>query len=113
MCVTSLSVADLALYLLECVIDVEKRQMITVDVGKTKLGVVGSLLRLVRPNEALRHGEHGRDGEDLVGTIVLARRNQHFGELWIERKFGHDGAKFSQIAVIVQGSQIVEKPLRL
>ena len=66
------TVVYLALNLLECVIDVEKRQMIAVDVGKTKLGVVGSLLRLVRPNEALWHGKHGRDGEDLVGTIVLA-----------------------------------------
>ena len=107
------TVAYLELYLFECVIDVEKRQMIAVNVGKTKLGVVGRLLRLVRPNKALRHGEHGRDGEDLVGAVVLARRDQHLGELWIERKFGHDGAKFSQIAVIVQGSQIVEKPLRL
>jgi len=84
--------------------------MISIDVCESKLRIVGRLLRLVRPNEALRHGEHGRDGEDLVRAVILARRDQHLGELRIERKFGHDCAKFSQIAVIVQGSQIVEKP---
>ena len=41
----------------------------------------GYLLGLVGPHEALRHGEHRRDGEDLVGAVVLARRDQHLGEL--------------------------------
>ena len=62
-------------------VDVEEREVVSVNVGEPQLGVVGRLLGLVGPHEALRHRQHRSDGEDLVGAVVLARGDQHLGEL--------------------------------
>ena len=91
-------------------INVEEGQVVAVDVSEPKLGVVGRLLGLVGPDEALRHREHGGDGEDLVGAVVFAGRDQHLGQLRIQRELGHDGAELSQVSVVVQRRQVVEKP---
>ena len=77
---------------------------------EAKLRVVGGLLGLVRPDEALRYREHRSDGEYLVGAVVFAGRDQHLGQLRIERKLGHDGAELGQVAVVVQRCQVVEEP---
>ena len=67
--------------LFECVVDVEEGEVVAVDVGESQLGVVGRLLGLVGPHEALRHRQHRRDGQDLVRAVVLARGDQHLGQL--------------------------------
>ena len=68
-------------------VDVEEREVVSVDVGEPQLGVVRRLLGLVGPHEALRHRQHRRDGQDLVGTVVLARGDQHLGELEEDKSF--------------------------
>ena len=93
-------------------VDVEKREVVAVDVREPQLGVVGSLLGLVRPHEALRHRQHRGDRQDLVGAVVLARRDQHFGQLRVERKLGHNGTQLGQVAVVVQRSKVIEKPVK-
>ena len=97
-------------YLLKRVIDVEKGKVITVDVSEPQLRIVRSLLGLVGPDETLRYGQHRGDGKYLVGAIVLARSNQHFRQLRVERKFCHDGAELSQVAIVVEGSEIIKEP---
>lgn len=54
-------------------------------------------------------GQHGRDGQDFVGAVELCRSDKHLGELRIERKLGHDGAKFRHVAIVIQGAQVVEE----
>ena len=74
-------------------VDVEEREVVPVDVGEPQLGVVGRLLGLVGAHEALRHRQHRRDRQDLIRAVVLARRDQHLGQLQIMEKQGcHDVA---------------------
>lgn len=53
--------------------------------------------------------QHGRNWKYLIGAIVLATGYQHLSQLWIERKLGHNGTEIRQIAVVVEGGQIVEQ----
>ena len=53
-------------------------------------------------DEALWNGEHGRDGENFVGTLIVARSDQHLGQLWIQRKLGHHGTQLGQLSVVVK-----------
>lgn len=40
---------------------------------------------------------------------MLAAGNQHFGQLRIQWKLGHNGTQVCKISVIIQGGQIVEQ----
>ena len=61
------------------------------------------------PDEALGHGEHGHDGEDLVAAVVLAARDQHLGQLRVQGELRHDGAQLRQVTVVIQGRQVVQQ----
>lgn len=95
--------------LLERVEDVQKGEVVAVDVSESHLGFVRLLPGFGRPDEALRNGEHRGDGEDFVGAIVVAARDDHLGELRIERKLCHHGTQFSQLSFVVYGRQVVQK----
>jgi hypothetical protein len=40
---------------------------------------------------------------------VITTGDQHFGQLGIQWEFGHDRAQICQVAVIVEGGQVVEQ----
>ena len=58
--------------LLECVVDIEVRQMIAVDVCEPHLGFIGLFLHLARPHEALR------DYTTVMGEGRRATRSRPF-----------------------------------
>lgn len=53
--------------------------------------------------------EHGGDGEDLIRAVQLGRRDEHLGQLRIERKLGHQRAELRQLALVVDRREIVEQ----
>lgn len=46
--------------------------------------------------------------ENLVGALELGGGHDHLGELGVQRELGHDGAHLRQVALVVQGPQVVE-----
>ncbi len=97
------------LVLLEGMVDVEHGEMVPVDVGEPHFGLIGSLLGFGRSNEDLRYRKHGGDGEDLVRAVELGGGDEHLDKLGIEGELGHNGAQVGHIAVVVQGSQVIEE----
>ena len=57
---------------------------------------------LRRPDETLRNREHGSDGENFVGALIIARSDQHLGQLGVQWELSHHGTKFGQLSVVVQ-----------
>ena len=87
--------------LLVRVINVEQGQVIAVDVSELSLRRVRLLGLIPRANETHGHGEHGDDGEHLVRALELARRDEHFRQLWIQRVLRHHLTDRGQVTVVV------------
>lgn len=57
---------------------------------------------------ALLTRQHGHNGQDLVGTVVVAACNHHLGQLRVKWKLGHHRTKLSQLSIVVYRSQIIQ-----
>ena len=75
--------------------------MVAVDVRELGEGFVRFPLCLLRPHEETRDGEERDDGEDLVRALVPGARDEHLGELRVERELrDHDPGR-SHITLVV------------
>merc|ERR1719445_487009 len=83
--------------------------MVAINVGKPQLGVVRCFLCFIGSDKTLGDREHGYDGENLIAAVVFTAGYQHLGQLRVQGELGHDGSELSQVAVIIQGRQVVEK----
>ena len=45
----------------------------------------------------------------LVGAVVLGARDQHLGELRVERELGHGRAELGEVTVVVERPKVVEQ----
>jgi len=53
-------------------------------------------------------GEHGHHGEDLLGAAQVDRRDEHLGQLRLQRKLGHLPPESRQQPFLVQRAKRVE-----
>jgi len=91
------------------VVDVEQGEMVPGNVVKVAFCFVGGLLGFFGTNEDVWDGEERTDGENFVRTTVLSARNQHFGELRVERKLGHARSYIGKSSFVVEGTKVVKK----
>ena len=71
--------------------------MVAARVRELRLGLVGLLALAVGAQVRVRHREHGRDRQDLVGALELGRDDEHLGELRLEREGRHEVAERRQV----------------
>mmetsp|Transcript_79232 Transcript_79232/g.210411 ORF Transcript_79232/g.210411 Transcript_79232/m.210411 type:complete len:458 (+) Transcript_79232:652-2025(+) len=88
--------------------DVEHREVVTIKVREAVFGLVGVPLRLLGPDEDHGHAEHRRDGQDLIGALVLGAVDEHFGQLRIQGELGRLVAIVRKIPVIIEATEVIE-----
>ena len=93
-------------------IDIQKGQVVAINMRKSCLCLIRLLLHLIGAHKALWNREHcwkwqikyhlriTSDAQNLVGTIQICGRNQHFCQLWIQGKFGHQRTKLGEFAIV-------------
>ena len=53
--------------------------------------------------------QHGCNGKNLIGTTELTASNNHLSKLRVERELSHHRAKFCQITIVIQSSEVVQQ----
>lgn len=53
--------------------------------------------------------QHGRDGQNFIGTVEFAAGDDHLGQLRVQGELGHHGAQLRQIPVVIERCQVVQQ----
>lgn len=61
------------------------------------------------PNGIKTTWQHGSDGQNFIGAVVITTGNDHFGQLGVERKLSHHRAQLSELTIIVERGQVIQQ----
>mmetsp|Transcript_28058 Transcript_28058/g.70446 ORF Transcript_28058/g.70446 Transcript_28058/m.70446 type:complete len:233 (+) Transcript_28058:889-1587(+) len=59
-------------------------------------------------DKAVGHRQHGHDGQDLVGALVVGALHEQLGELGVQRKLCHQFSCRQELSLVVKRAQVVQ-----
>lgn len=83
--------------------------MISIRVGKLRLGAVGFVALFLGANENVGRRQKRHQRQNLIGAVELGRLNQHGCQLRLQRQLGHLSALLSQVEFFIHGTQVVQQ----